>query len=252
MMGRDGFVTFDYDVGVADWASAAYVETSKTLSDPAIKSAQMRHGNTWFVGVDALANSSDGSVNGTPLIGPWQKYVPDLPLHRAQVSIVYAGYPLQDADESDANHRYRITRKAAHVDGLLPVGAARRRYPQELHAYILGLPLNDVATAPTVIWKGSHTIMQAALNKAVGAQNPADVDVTDIYQAARREVFERCEMVPLPATPGQSFLLHRFALHGTDVWDAAFGNLPSEGRMIAFFRPEVSQPDQWLARDTAP
>jgi hypothetical protein len=249
MMGPDGFVTFAYDRDVASWAAAAYARTTELLSDPAIKAAQMRHGDTWFVGVDALDNPADGSIEGVPLIGPWQSHVPTLPLHRAQVSIVYAGYPQQDADESDANHRYRITRKAAHVDGLLPVGAARRRYPQELHAYILGLPLNDVATAPTVVWKGSHVIMQAALKRAVGDKKPADVDVTDIYQAARREVFARCEMVALTAKPGEAFLIHRFALHGTDVWDAGFGTMPAEGRMIAFFRPEVTQPDQWLAPD---
>ena len=247
MIEQDGFVQFGYDAQTAAWADAAYVETCAQLSDPAVKSAQMRHDNTWFVGVDTLPNDADGAINGTMLSGPWQAYVPRLALHRAQVSIVYAGYPRQDADESDANHRYRITRKAAHVDGLLPVGADRRRYPQELHAYILGLPLNDVATAPTVVWRGSHKIMQAALARAVGTKNPSDVDVTEIYQAARREVFESCEMVALNAKPGASFLLHRFALHGTDVWDADFGVAPSEGRMIAFFRPEVARADQWLS-----
>ncbi|WP_390913891.1 hypothetical protein [Pseudosulfitobacter sp. SM2401] len=249
MMHADGFVTFGFDGDVATWAAAAHARTSEILSDPVTKAAQMRHANTWFVGVDTLNNGPDGSIVDVPLVGPWQSHVPKLPLHPAQVSVVYNGYPQQDADESDANHRYRISRKAAHVDGLLPVGAARRRYPQELHAYILGLPLNDVATAPTVVWKGSHLIMQAALAKAIGADNPTQVDVTDIYQAARRDVFDRCEMIPLNAKPGESFLLHRFALHGTDVWDADFGPLPAEGRMIAFFRPEVSQQDQWLAAD---
>jgi hypothetical protein len=249
MIGPDGYLTFGYSSDVATWAAAAYDRATHLLSDPVAKSAQMRHGDTWFVGVDTLDNAPDGSIANVPLIGPWQSHVPKLPLHRAQVSIVYAGYPQQDADESDANHRYRITRKAAHVDGLLPVGAARRRYPQELHAYILGLPLNDVTTAPTVVWKGSHVVMQAALARAVGLQNPSDVDVTDIYQTARREVFESCEMVPLHAKPGEAFLLHRFALHGTDVWDAQVGAQPAEGRMVAFFRPEVEQPDQWLALD---
>ena len=243
-MAADGYVTFDYDANVAAWARAAYLETQNALSDPAVHSAQLRHGNTWFVGVDTLPNALDGSIAGVPLNGPW--HLPDLPMHRAQVSIVYAGYPQQDADESDANHRYRITRKAAHVDGLLPVGPERRRYPQELHAYILGVPLNDVPTAPTVVWKGSHTIMRTALARAIGSQNPADVDVTDIYQAARRAVFQSCEMIALSAKPGESFLLDRFVLHGTDVWDAEFGTDPAEGRMIAFFRPEVADPTQWL------
>ncbi|MBY5933990.1 hypothetical protein KUV51_13345 [Tateyamaria omphalii] len=243
MMARDGFVVFDHDPRTMRWAEAARKTAEGLAADPKVQSANLRHGRTWFVGVDVLPNDTWGGVAGVPLAGPWQPHVPDLPLHAAQVSIVYPGYPVRDPDQSDANHRFRQTRMAAHVDGLLPEGPARRRFPREFHAYILGLPLNDVSASPTVIWPGSHRIMQAALAGAIGDNDPGQVDVTEAYHAARRTVFERCAPVPIRARPGQSFLIHRFALHGTQPWDGA----DTDGRMIAFFRPEFAKAGLWLS-----
>lgn len=124
------------------------------------------------------------------------------------------------------------------MDGLLPVGPARRRFAQEYHAYILSLPLNDVSHAPTVVWRGSQHIMQDALRRAIGDKPVGDVDITDTYQAARRMVFDRCEQVPLLLAPGQSALLHPFVLHGTQEWGNNAPDPAGEGCMIAFFRPE--------------
>lgn len=242
-MNWDGYVIYGFDPRVARWAKAAYDRTQKLISDPSVLDKQMRHERTWFVGVDTLDNDEEGAINLTPLIGPWN--LPKLPLHRAQVSIVYAGYPMQDIDESDANHRYRIKRRAAHVDGLLPVGANKRRFAQEPHAYILGLPLNNVSAAPTVVWKGSHHIMKQALVTAIGDHEPADVDITEVYHKARQEVFNTCEMVALDCEPGHSFMLDRFLLHGTERWDPSHSP-ENEGRMIAFFRPEFPNPRDWL------
>jgi hypothetical protein len=240
----DGFVTFAPDAGVARWAEVARGRAARLARDAALQAANLRHQGTWFVGVDVLPNATDGSLEGVPLTGPWAPYVPDLPLHPAQVSIIYPGYPKQDPQESDANHRYRAMRAAAHVDGLLPVGPKKRRYAQEFHAYILGIPLTSVAQAPTVVWRGSHLIMQAALAEAIGRRNPDEVDVTDVYQAARREVFATCERVPLRVPLGGAMLIHRFALHGTEPWEGEAA--APDGRMIAFFRPETS-PEAWLS-----
>lgn len=242
MIDRDGFVVFDHDDQMARWASAAKKVAMRVADDPETQLHNLRHGDTWFVGVDVLPNDVDGSVAGVPLVGPWQSYVPDLPLHAGQVSIVYPGYPKRDADQSEGNHRFRVDRMAAHVDGLLPEGPERRRFALEFHAYILGLPLNEVSAAPTVVWKGSHRIMQKAFMEAIADQDPREVDVTDAYHAARRTVFESCEVVPIRAKPGQSFLIHRFALHGTEPWKGA----EDAGRMIAFFRPEFPNPLDWL------
>lgn len=243
MMERDGFEVFEHDPDVARWAQAAYDQTINLLSDPKVLDQQLRHQRTWFVGVDTLHNDQDGRVNDTPLSGPWT--LPKLSLHRAQISIVYPGYPMKDRDESEANHRYRTRRRAAHVDGLLPIGGNKRRYAKEPHAYILGLPLNAVSAAPTVVWKGSHHILKQALSAAIGDHDPTGVDITEAYHQARQEVFNTCEMIAINCAPGQSFVLDRFALHGTEPWAAS---IPPEkdGRIIAFFRPEFPNPKDWL------
>lgn len=244
MIGQDGFVVFDVDPRVRRWAGAARDAATRIAGDPDVQAQNLRHGKTWFVGVDVLPNDAHGAVNGVPLEGPWQGCVPDLPFHAAQVSIIYPGYPVRDADQSDANHRYRIDRAAAHVDGLLPEGPQRRRFAREFHAYILGIPLNPVSASPTVVWPGSHVIMEAALRDAIGSRPIGKVDVTDAYHAARRDVFERCRPVPIVAGVGQSYLIHRFALHGTAPWQGPAG----PGRMVAFFRPEFPDPADWLAQ----
>ncbi len=248
MTGADGFRVFDHDPRVAAWAQAELVEARKVAADPVMHSADnLRHGQTWFVGVDALHNAAGGSIGGVPLAGPWQDRVSALPLHAAQLSIIYAGYPKQDRGESDANHRYRLNRCAAHVDGLLPIGRARRRFAQEFHSYILSLPLNDAVHAPTVVWRGSQRIMQAALRRAIGTADPAQVDITDAYQAARKQVFGTCEQVSLELRVGQTALLHPFVLYGTQAWGDAIDPV-GEGRMIALFHPECAGgASEWLA-----
>lgn len=209
----------------------------------------LRHGQTWFVGVDALPNAADGSLDEVPLTGPWESYVTAPPVwHPAQLSIVYPGYPGQDAGESSSSHRYRVQRHAAHVDGLLPIGPARRRFLREPHAFILGLPLTVSEAAPLMVWPGSHTIMGDAFRDLVGTGDPLTVDLTAGYQAARRQVFDRIAPVPVTALPGQSVLLHRHLLHGVAPWDDCASG-PPEGRMVAYFRPQFSA-DQWLRMDT--
>lgn len=237
---RGGFCVFDHDDNILAWAQAAHPIAVEVSQAPAIRAANMRHGETWFVGVDTLPNAPDGSIGGVPLTGPWADHITAPAIwHRGQLSIVYPGYPKQDWDETDANHRYRVTRKAAHVDGLLPIGPDRRRYLREPHAFILGLPLNTADAAPLVVWPGSHRIMAAAFAAAIGDVDPTQVDLTGAYHAARRAVFERITPFAVPAKPGQAILLHRHLLHGVDIWHAG-ATAPPEGRMIAYFRPEFS------------
>lgn len=248
MTDADGFRVFDHDPRVAAWAQAAHRVACEVAAKPHLRTADnLRHQQTWFVGVDALPNGPDGSIAGVPLAGPWEDHVAGIEVHAAQLSIIYPGYPKQDPNESDANHRYRISRAAAHVDGLLPTGPDRRRYALEYHAFILSVPLNNVPASPTVVWRGSHTIMQSALRAAIGGRPTAEVDITEAYQSARREVFERCEQVPLVLERGQSALLHPFVLHGTQAWGAS-PDPQGEGRMIAFFRPECrGGAAEWLS-----
>ena len=239
-----GFQIFGKDPLVAAWTKAA--RRSVALLDV----SERRHGKTWFVGVDALHNASDGSIDGVPLGGAWMDALGAYPSitnwHRAQVSIVYGGYPRQDPDESDAAHRFRVKRDAAHMDGLLPEGAQRRRHLREPHAFIVGLPLNDVQSSPLVVWPGSHLIMREAFAHLLEGFEPedwGDVDVTQGYQAARKKVFEVCDRVELPMRPGEVVLLDRHLIHGVAPWA---GPDVAEGRQIAYFRPMVRSVADWL------
>ncbi len=234
----DGCVHFGQDPRVDQWARAAAKAAHR------VDRSEKRHGGTWFVGVDALPNTKDGAIDGVPLDGPWTSLVtPPATWHRAQLSIVYPGYPQKDTDESETAHRFRRNRDAAHMDGLLPEGSARRRHLREPHGFILGLPLADAADSPLVVWRGSHKIMQAAFARAFDGIDPAswgDVDVTEIYQDARREVFKTCARVALPARMGEATLLHRHLIHGVAPWGD--GAAP---RPIAYFRPLIA-PQDWL------
>ena len=247
-MGRykdDGFVVFDQDSRVRAWAQAAHQAALEVLETP----GDMRHGKTWRVGVDELPNAADGSIGGIGLQGPWERFVsPPAEWHQAQLSIVYRGYPMQDPTDTDAAHGYRLRRDAAHVDGLLPEGPSKRRHLREPHAFVLGLPLNDVAASPLVVWRGSHQIMTAAFQSCFADVRPeawGDVDVTEAYQAARRQVFSACERIEVPVSPGQATLVHRHLLHGVAPWADGVADR-DEGRMIAYFRPFVADVKHWL------
>ena len=253
-----GWQTFDYDVGVAAWAEAAF-SVAKEEVNSAEQQKWLRYQGTWFVGVDTLPNDATGAVGkASALSGPAyataRRIYGDLPLHRGQVSVVYPGYPKPSPTESEAAHGYRLRRDAAHVDGLLPVGAERRRFLRERHAYILGLPLTEcgAGASPLTVWEGSHIVMRNVFEQALTGL-PEDqwdeVDLTEIYQSARRQVFENCARHTVPARPGESYLVHRLALHGVAPWEEG-ADAPEDGRMIVYFRPEWPEPgDKWL---TAP
>jgi len=63
-------------------------------------------------------------------------------------------------------------------------------------------------------------------------------DITEVYVNARKKIFESCPRRVVHATPGQAYLLHRFTLHGVAPWGAG-AVAPTEGRMVAYFRPEL-------------
>ncbi len=241
-----GWVKFPYDPVLADWVEHALPAAQQSVRDPAFAEWLDCEG-TWFVGVDALPNDTEGRVgNSAPLAGKAATFLQDhfgqLPLHRGQVSVIYPGYPRARRGESEAAARYRRNRDAAHVDGLRPMGRDRRRRIDEPHAWILGIPLNEASedAAPLVVWDESHKAMGAAFRDAL-ADHAGDVlhtvDITDIYQATRRTVFETCPRITLPAKPGEAYLLHRHCLHGVAPWGEGASAGP-DGRMIAYFRPE--------------
>ena len=228
--------------------SAAWAAAARRVAE-AMPLLPRRHGGTWFAGVDALPNARDGSISGVPFAGPWEAlpdFDPPAAWHPAQLSVVFPGYPRRDADESDAAHAFRRDRDAAHVDGLLPEGPRRRRHLREPHAFILGVALGDSTQSPLVVWPGSQKIIHSAFAAALRGIAPAqwgDVDVTEAYQAARRTVFATCPRVTVPLGPGGAVWLHRHLLHGVAPWGDAPDSPP---RMMAYFRPLLADPADWL------
>ncbi len=245
---RNGWLIFEADRQVSDWVGYACPAARGAVRDPA-HAQWLDCDGTWFVGVDVLPNDAQGRVAGSPpLSGNALAFIKRCygdvpPLHSAQVSVTYPGYPRPRRGESAGAARYRLARDAAHVDGLRAQGRDRRRYLCEPHGFILGLPLTVAAptAAPLVVWEGSHHIMREAFRGAFDGHAPescAQIDVTDTYVAARKRVFESCRRVTLPAQPGEAVLLHRMTLHGVAPWQDGAEADP-DGRMIAYFRPEM-------------
>lgn len=240
-----GWTRFGVDPDTLAWARAAREAGMQVLADPEMRRQWLQCEGTWFVGVDALPTAPDGSVGGVPLAGAAVSALGALPpLHPAQLSVTYPGYPRPRAGESDASFRYRLRRDAAHVDGVIADGAARRRRILEPHAWILGLPLTEAepTASPLVVWEGSHRFIREALFAELDKyprERWAEVDVTEAYQAARRICFDQCRRLPLPAVPGEALVLHRHLLHGIAPW-AEGAKAPQEGRMVAYFRPQMA------------
>ena len=150
-----GWIKFGYEEPLHRWISTAKAPALATAKDPEFAHWH-RHQNTWFVGVNALKNDVIGRVeNGPPpecgALDLTRELYGECDLDPAQVSIIYPGYPRRDVDESEANRRFRLRRDAGHVDGLNAVGPDRRRFLNEPHAYILGLPLSGTANSPLVV-----------------------------------------------------------------------------------------------------
>ena len=247
-----GYRRFGFDPALAKWVRAAVPLAEVALRDEALRARWLVCQGTWFVGVDALPNDADGTVGGVPLAGEAVDFAHGLfgplALHRAQVSVVWPGYPKAREGETAAAFGYRLRRDAAHLDGIKATGGDRKRRIDELHGWILGIPLNDAGpgASPMVVWQGSHEVMRARLLAALEGVTPGDwraVDLTGVYQAARREVFETCERIELSAAPGEAYLLHRLCLHGVAPWRDG----PEEGRSVAYFRPEMpGGAETWL------
>ncbi len=250
-----GWQVFPAEPATRAWVAAALPVARAAAADPGARGDWLRHGGTWFAGVDVLPNDAAGRVGQGPALSGAAldsvvSVLGDLPLHRAQLSVTYPGYPRRDAGDSDTAHRYRLTRDAAHLDGLLPEGPDRRRHLREPHGYILGVALTraDPGAAPLTVYEGSHAVMRAAFRTALAGVAPeawGDVDLTEAYHAARRACFATCPRVTIALAPGDAVVLHRLALHGIAPWGADAQAAP-EGRMIAYLRPILPRLSDWL------
>jgi hypothetical protein len=257
-----GWCTFPHSEELLSWVDSVQPVAEQLLQDASL-AHWWRHGETWFAGVNVLPNDHVGKVIDGPALSDdvcaWVRQQVNMNASESltwepgQLSVVKPGYPQRDAQESEAAHRFRYNRDAAHVDGLLPVGEERRRMPQEFHRLILGIPLQQTPAhaAPTVVWEGSHKLIQQAFIetlKDIPIQHWPQTDLTDVYQRIRREVFERCKRVEVHVPPGECYLIHRFAVHGVAPWQAQHDD-QNKLRSIVFFRPEIGSRWDWLMGD---
>ena len=251
-----GWCRFSFDPALTTWIDHALPLARQCVKDPA-NDVWHYCDDTWFVGVNALNNDGTGAVGGgVELSGKAIDFIhqnlglPDLEWDRGQVSVCYPGYPKPMARESEAASRYRRNRDAAHIDGLLHEGPERRRFLREFHLFILGIPMVDFSdnASPFVIWEGSHTIIHEFMHetlKNIPTSHWGDLDMTEAYQAIRRQVFETCKRVEISAKPGEAYIAHRFCVHGIAPWaDTATAGI--DGRIIMYFRPETPDHDDWL------
>ena len=241
-----GWATFPPSNELSDWIDHVDPIAHQIANDERQRRKWLRHGETWFAGVNCLGASPDGSVaGGPPFPGHLLKCLDQLGVEwhgfdPGQISVCYPGYPQRDSNESDAAWRFRRHRDAAHVDGLLRKGDPARRYLGEHHAFILGIPLAQYSehAAPMVVWDGSHRMISAVMQrrlKDVAPEYWGQVDLTDDYVAARRACLNSCKRMPLVVPKGSAYLLHRWALHGVAPWTAGQGE-----RAIVYFRPHVT------------
>ena len=254
-----GWCRFEYDADIAAWVEAVLPAARRAVT--AAENAQwLRCGGTWFAGVNVLPSGADGSIDpGPALQGEVIEFVreeiapEDFVWDSGQVSVCYPGYPKPMATESEKAFQYRRQRDAAHVDGFLPEGPQRRRHLREYHGFILGIPMVtfDAMASPCVVWEGSQELVRAAMRQrfeGIPADSWGEQDITDAYHAVRHLVFEQCKRVPLSASPGEAYLIHRLALHGVAPWQNG-AEASADGRMICYFRPEFSDAGGWLNRD---
>ena len=252
-----GWCRFPCDPALMEWVEHALPSARATVSEPA-NAQWLRCGGTWFAGVNVLSNDAAGVVgDGSALVGIAVDFIgSELGLNefawdRAQVSVCYPGYPKPMPEESDTAFRYRRDRDAAHLDGLLREGVERRRFLREHHGFILGIPMvqADEGASPLVVWEGSHELARETFQEVFAGEQPtswSDIDVTEIYQALRRRIFNQCRRVEVSAAPGEAYLVHRLALHGVAPW-SPHAKSTADGRMIVYFRPETGGPEAWLS-----
>lgn len=249
---RKGWIKFEFDQHLEHWAKTANSEINLKLRNKEFLQNGLTCQGTWFVGVEALENDPDGSLNGVPLRGPFKSLMESYKtctLHLAQVSIIFQGYPKPRGQESQSSFNFRLKRDAAHVDGLIAETPGGPRRLKEPHAYVLGIPINQAPenASPMVVWEGSHHLMSSAFKRFFSNQNLSEwenLDIREIYFETRKEVFRKCKRIVLHANVGESYMIHRHCLHGISPWDPKTVSF-SEGRKIVYFRPELEKLADW-------
>ena len=104
-----GWLRFPFDPQIEAWLRHAEPAARGAVADPE-NTGWLDCEGTWFVGVDALNNDSDGCIDGSDaLSGQAVSFIKAhlgwLPLHKAQISVTYPGYPRPRRGETEAASR---------------------------------------------------------------------------------------------------------------------------------------------------
>jgi len=255
----NGWVRFPKHPLIEAWARSVRALALSLADDPDLRRRLLRCGGTWFAGVNALRNATDGSVDecgAPPIAGAVVDFLRNdlgfggFDWDRAQISICYPGYPAWDpVEESAAAYRFRVERHAAHVDGFTRRG--QRRFLGETHGFVLGIPLSNGRdrASPLSVWEGSHELFRTGLQAALEGHRVEEwgtIDLTDTYVELRRACFGRLRRVAVVASLGEAYLVHRLALHGIAPWQAHAGET---ARAVIYLRPDPFPgvlPEWWL------
>ena len=262
----------DNDIENYRWIEATKENIRYKFWQKEYEDSEFRSGSTWFAGINFLDNEARGDVNGvsfSPRL--WSQIIGNFGVginywDTAQVSICWEGYPKKDPAETEKAFKYRLEKYASHVDGLIPIGSARRRFAKEFHAFILGIPIinSGVNSAPLMVWEGSHKIFRTMFRKVYSGLSESeisDLDVTDIYQKYRRKAFSTCPVRKVFSNNNQPYILDRHLLHGVGPWNAGIcdplllhrDNLfrldPMFGRIVVYFRPTYKNLLDWITKN---
>jgi hypothetical protein len=75
---------------------------------------------------------------------------------------------------------------------------------------------------------------------------PDAVDLTEVYRAARARVLETCQRRAVRLTLGGAVLLDRRLVHGIAPWSEDVAGGQGGPRVVAYFRPQLADPRDWL------
>ena len=110
---ENGYCVFEADSEIRAWVSRTLPAALKAVHLEQNKH-WLRHGNTWFAGVNVLDNDATGKVNnGLAIQGQAARFLREKlkadmnKLDRAQVSVCYPGYPLPSSREDSTGFAYR-------------------------------------------------------------------------------------------------------------------------------------------------
>jgi len=258
-----GWVCLPAQPAIEAWRQQALPVALERMAAPELQQ-WWRYQKTWFVGVNALPNDPLGRLtdDGPEVAESLRQLLADylhcplasMAFDQAQISACMPGYPQPNSQESDAAFAFRQQHFAAHLDGLRPMGEHRRRHLTEQHSFILGIPLTQHPpdAGPLMIWPGSHKLIQTWLQQQLQHTPPhqwQEIDLTDSYQALRWHILQHIKPQAIQVPSGGAYLLHRHAVHGQGVWPRTRLDPHQQGRIIAYFRPCLHSPQDWLCAD---